>query len=156
MADDEEKTPAEQLRCWLDTNGNDFCGTGLTFQEFLQYEMIKRVKSSFVTVFDRIEERRRLNIIMDLSVAIHKLGGENRSYFAIRWAESGIKHVILGEWDELKLLEKSLLFEDESESLREEVVPAYEEIRSILRRAYEGVPIQSEGVGILLGGKWNE
>lgn len=87
------------LKDWLSTEGSNFLGTGMSFQEWFVHQRVEEYANSFAAQ-DRDERRRRLNLVIRLGRELCNIREEN--LFSTMMGESAIEAVILGKWDEIK------------------------------------------------------
>lgn len=107
--------------------------------EMFEDELAQRVRRSYL-VQDRVEQRRRLRYVVDLSAELHKIEQEN--IFSVAFGLLSIEAVMEGDWREVLDNHKHLSFEHESQEIQEEHEPRWRQFREILKAAFDTRPIQ--------------
>lgn len=133
------------LECWegklmtdmFDIKGDNFLGTGMSLQDFMVKHRVEQFTRSWFAQ-DRIEQTRRLELVIRLSVELVKIRDVN--IFATGLGESSIKAVIEGEWRELIGWIVHLKFSSESDDIQQDFQPLWADFVKILEEAYAGRP----------------
>lgn len=103
----------EQLLSWLDPETSNFMGSGMGLMEFMLSGDIRRFRGSFGSQ-KNTEQRRRLNLIIRASKALHDIREVN--IFATGFCEMAIEDVIKGDLRNLKRWKDKIPAEWASES----------------------------------------
>jgi hypothetical protein len=130
---------------FLELTGADsqnFLGTGLTAQEFIQLHSAEQIAASWA-LQDKKERKRRLHLVMELCAELTKI--KEHVNFATGLAECGIEAVIKGDWPSVKDWADSFSFKDENEPLQKEYGAVYARFCELLLQAYATRP---EAIGV--------
>lgn len=127
---------ASFLRQFLDPNGHNFLGSGLSAIEWNATADFLRYDRCFTT--QPLEERRRrMHYVIKLAAEQERLVERDR--FATRHSELVIESVIDGDWKAVKMWTEGLLFKDEP-SVREVAAKNFAKFVEIATEAYETRP----------------
>lgn len=126
----------------LGSTSNNFLGTGLTMEQFIQLHTAEEIAASWA-LQDKKERKRRLHLVMELCAELAKI--KERVNFATGLAECGIEAVIKGDWSSVKDWANDLRFLDENEPLQKEYGAVYARFCELLQQAYATRP---EAIGV--------
>lgn len=131
-----ESDGKKRLLAWLDTEGDDFLGTGMSFQDFMLSRQIERWKNSISCLQDRTEQRRRVRLIRRLSVAMDEV---ERTYgvFGFAQLDMAIVAIINGDWVECQRIADELKYEDERPEIRHALAERHAALRTLILEAKE-------------------
>lgn len=132
MAD--ESDSKKYLKSILDFEGDDFFGTGLSFNEFALNAEFKKWRNSLSRITDRQERRRRLKLIRLICVALDEVERVHGVWGTI-WVNDGLVAIFNGDWDECRQCAEMLCHEGEDPKLVEIYVKAHAPIRALLLEA---------------------
>ena len=138
MSDEQEKGEAKaRLLSWLNIEGNDFLGTGLSFSDFLLSRQIDRWRNSLSCIRNRKEVRRRLRIIRAMSALLESLE-QRGEIFNLAGLDGALLAVINGEWDEARSIAESLDYSEDAELLAR-YASMHAPIKALILEACDGV-----------------
>lgn len=141
-----DKKGRDKVREWLDPQGSNFMGTGLTFREFWYKGLVERFARSW-TQQDKIERQRRLGLIIELAQDLARV--EQTTRFSTMWIRHGIEALIEGERQDMKIAHDALTFSDERPDIRDPHIELFAPTRAIMERALETWPEVEPGPVVL-------
>jgi hypothetical protein len=131
-----ESEAKKRLLAWVDTNGDNFLGSGMTFQDFMLSRQIERWKNSIPCLHDRTELRRRVRLIRRLAVAMD--GVERTSgVFGFAQLDMAIVAIINGDWAECQRIADELKYEHERSEIRQTLAERHATLRTLILEAKE-------------------
>jgi hypothetical protein len=142
MTDDADSKKV--LKSMLDFDGDDFFGTGLTFQEFSLSHEYRRWHNNLSRIADRSERRRRLKLIRRLCVVMDQVE-RGHGVYAMAIAESGLEAIFNGDWKECRIVADMLRHDGEDAPDIAVYVAAHAPLREILLEACD-TALPAEGV----------
>jgi len=122
---------------WVDPDGDNFLGTGLTLREFVTEGTVRRFAQSY-SQQDRPERRRRLDFVVELATAYQEL--RRHTGFATGVALTAIEAVIEGDWTTVADLAKEFQWRDEVTFDADRYRALYADYVAILDRVVRSIP----------------
>lgn len=95
----EEKDAKEKLEEYMDTEGDNFMGTGMSLKDLMTFGKAKEIERSYV-IADRDEQERRLTAVIELSVVLGEILARGE-VFGTAILRSNIDDAISGDWDSI-------------------------------------------------------
>jgi len=116
----------------------DFCGTGLTLEELMLSQGIKRMQNAF-WMQERSEQKRRLDFIIRLSAEYQRILEKTIQSTGI--ARAAIEDVIDGDWEGLRISREMFTFEGEHQDAIDRYAPIFAEFVRIIDEALQTIPV---------------
>lgn len=126
------------LASFLDTKGNNFLGSGISFSDWVRTADYLRYERCYITQ-TREEKRRRLMYLVRLAGELERI--LDHHLFATSWAEAVIEGVLEGDWKQVAMWCAMLTFEDEDPHVREVAAPIFAKFVEIGREAHATRPV---------------
>jgi len=128
----------DRLKELLDTQGDNFMGSGMPMQEYMLCLDLDTLNRSFVRQM-RPERKRRLKFVILLSAELERIRREV-GIFASGLAEGAIEDVLGGDWRRAMEYAKDLDFKHEGGETQEVYGPAYACFAALLQEAFDTRP----------------
>ena len=136
MSDDKEDR--KKLKDFFDPHSGNFLGMGLSFVEMMTLGRIEEIERSYVMA-DKEERERRLGLIIELSVILGAILGEEE-LFGTAILQANIEEVLLGDWDGPEVWLEYAEGSGKLDHSRTRCPLLYEKFFTVLRRAYDTRP----------------
>jgi len=131
----------KRLLAWIDLEGEDFLGSGLSFNDFMLSRKVERWKNSISCINNAKEERRRIKLIRRLVVAAAEIEREYGCFNQFQ-IDQAILAIINGDWVECQRIVGYLEYGDESAQLRDAWAPRHAPLRALIIEARElAIPV---------------